>query len=140
MINKIDHIGILVSDIDANTSLFDLLGLEIGTVEHVPEFGVDIAFIRVGESLVELIEPVERGSSIAADLRSVDNDAFIHHVAYRVDNIETQLDALRAEGIPLADEEPRQGAGDARVAFLAQRAANGVRVELVEREFDVVLD
>lgn len=140
MINKIDHIGILVEDIDANTSLFDLLGLEIGTVEHVPEFGVDIAFIRIGESLIELIEPVEKGSSIAADLQAVDDDAFIHHIAYRVDNIEAQLDALRAEGVPLADEEPQQGAGNSRVAFLAQRAANGVRIELVEREVDVVLD
>jgi methylmalonyl-CoA/ethylmalonyl-CoA epimerase len=140
MITQIDHLGILVEDIDANTSLFELLGLEIGTVEHVPEFGVDIAFIRVGESLIELVEPVESESSIAADLRAVDDDAFLHHVAYRVDDIEAQLDALRDEGVPLADEEPRQGAGDARVAFLAQCAANGVRIELVERESDVTFE
>lgn len=134
MITKIDHIGILVTDIDMNTSLFELLGLEIGTVEHVAEFGVDIAFIRVGESLVELVEPVDQDSNITADLQASDDDAFIHHVAYRVDDIEAMLNALQAEGVQLADEEPRQGAGDARVAFLDQQAANGVRIELVERE------
>lgn len=138
MISKIDHIGILVTDINANTSLFELLGLEIGTVEHVAEFDVDIAFIRVGESLVELVEPVDQGSNIAADLQASNDNAFLHHVAYRVDDIEAMLDRLRTEGVLLADEEPRQGAGDARVAFLDQRAANGVRVELVERESEVL--
>lgn len=138
MITKIDHIGILVTDIDINTSLFELLGLEIGMVEHVVEFGVDIAFIRVGESLVELVEPVDQDSNIAADLQASDDDAFIHHVAYRVDDIEAMLDSLQAEGVRLADEKPRQGAGGARVAFLDQQAANGVQVELVERESEVL--
>lgn len=138
MITKIDHIGVLVTDIDMNTSLFELLGLEIGMVEHVVEFGVDIAFIRVGESLVELVEPVDRNSNIAADLQASDDDAFLHHIAYRVDDIEAMLDTLHAEGVRLADEEPRQGAGGARVAFLDQQVANGVRIELVERESEVL--
>jgi methylmalonyl-CoA epimerase len=140
MMSKIDHPGILVDDIDANKELFELLGLGIGTIERVPSFGVDIAFIRVGESLVELVEPVDPDSAIAADLAASARSAVLHHVAYRVDDLDAQLAALDGTGVPLADEEPRQGAGDATVAFLDRRAANGVRVELVERDGDVVLD
>lgn len=56
MVSKIDHLAILVDDIDQNRSLFERLGLEVGAVERVPEFGVEIVFIRTGESLVELVE------------------------------------------------------------------------------------
>lgn len=140
MVSKIDHLGILVDDIDANKELFELLGLSIGAVEHVPSFGVDIAFIGVGESLVELVEPVEEDSEIAADLVRTEETALLHHVAYRVEDIDAQLAKLRSAGVPLADEEPRTGAGGANVAFLEPWAANGVRIELVERESDLVFD
>lgn len=140
MVSKIDHIGILVADIEANVSLFELLGLEIGSIERVPEFGVRIAFIRVGETLVELVEPVDRHSPLADDLEEAAHSARLHHLAFRVDDIATRLETLRCAGVPLADETPRQGAGDAKVAFLDDRAANGVRVELVERNGDVTFD
>ncbi|MEF8822337.1 MAG: VOC family protein [Halovenus sp.] len=139
MVSKIDHLGILVEDINDNRELFDILGLAVGKVEHVPAFGVDIAFIRVGESLVELVEPVDQESAIAADLGATEQAALLHHVAYRVDDIEAQLAKLRAAGIGLADEEPRQGAGGASVAFLERQAASGVRIELVERDADLEL-
>jgi methylmalonyl-CoA/ethylmalonyl-CoA epimerase len=139
MVTKIDHLGILVDDIDDNRTLFELLDLTIGAIEHVPAFGVDIAFIRVGQSLVELVEPVDRNSAVAGDLDGTDQSALLHHVAYRVEDIETRLQNLRASGVTLADEEPRTGAGGAKVAFLDRRAANGVRIELVEREVDVTL-
>jgi methylmalonyl-CoA epimerase len=138
MISKIDHLSILVDEIEANRELFELLGLSVGTVEHVPAFGVDIAFIRVGESLVELVEPVDQDSGVAADLDGTPQSALIHHVAFRVDDIEAKLRELRSAGVTLADEKPREGAGGASVAFLDRQAGNGVRVELVERETDVV--
>ncbi|MEF8785392.1 MAG: VOC family protein [Haloarculaceae archaeon] len=140
MVSKIDHLGVLVDGIDANRELFELLGLEVGTIEHVPAFGVDIAFIRVGESLVELVEPVDRDTEIAADLDASPQSALLHHVAFRVDDIEAQLANLRGAGVALADEEPREGAGGASVAFLDRQAGNGVRVELVERESDLTFD
>jgi methylmalonyl-CoA/ethylmalonyl-CoA epimerase len=139
MISKIDHLGILVEDIDANRELFELLGLKVGTVEHVPAFDVDIAFIGVGESLVELVEPTNRDANIATDLEASPQSALLHHVAFRVDDIDSQLANLSGSDIALADEEPRQGAGGASVAFLDQKAGNGVRIELVERETDIVL-
>ena len=140
MIPKIDHLGIPVENIDYNRPLFDYFDLEIGTIEYVPEFGVEIAFIRVGESLIELVEPVDRNSDVAADLEATAQTASLHHVAYRVDDIATRLVELRTRRVPLADEEPRQGAGEGRVAFLDRRAANGIRIELVERDTDVTLE
>jgi len=105
----------------------------------VPSFGVAIAFIRVGESLVELVEPVDPTTALAAALEGADQTAMLHHIAFRVDDIEQRLGELQRAGVALADETPRQGAGDASVAFLERRAANGVRVELVEREGDLTI-
>ena len=140
MVLKIDHLGILVKDIDANRELFELLDLEVGTIEHVPAFGVEIAFLRVGESLVELVKPVDQDTEIATELEARPQSALLHHVAFRVDDIDAQLAKLRDAGVALADEKPRQGAGGASVAFLDRQAGNGVRIELVERESDVALD
>lgn len=140
MISKIDHVGILVDDIAVNTAPFEHLGLEIGSVERVPEYGVEIAFMRVGESLVELVEPVDQGGNIASDLERADGTALLHHIAFRVDDIEAKLAALRRSGVALADREPRSGAGGAQVAFLDQEGANGIRIEVVERDADVVLN
>ncbi|QFU84252.1 VOC family protein [Natronorubrum aibiense] len=134
MVSKIDHLGILVDDIEQNRVLFKQLGLEVGAIEEVPSFGVEIAFIRVGESLVELVEPVDPTTDLVADLEAADQTAMLHHIAFRVDDLESQLAELRSAGVALADETPRQGAGDASVAFLERQAANGVRIELVERE------
>lgn len=131
MITHIDHLGILVDDIENNVDIYDALGLEVGAIETVDDFGVRIAFIRVGETLVELVEPLDN------DLP--DNTATLDHVAYAVDDIVAALDSLKAQNIPLADEEPRPGAGESDVAFLEESAGNGVLIELVERHEPVEL-
>lgn len=125
MISHIDHIGILVDDIDNNVAIYESLGLDVGAIETVEDFGVKIAFIRVGEALVELVEPLDN------DLPA--NTAELDHIAYAVDDIEAALDTLKAQDVPLADEEPRPGAGQSDVAFLKAEAGNGVVFELVER-------
>lgn len=134
---KIDHLGILVDDIDTSKKVFEHLGLDVGIVESVPEFGADIAFIGVGGSLIELVEPVDEESELVSGLKTADHSALLHHVAFRVADIESRLAELRDAGVPLADEPPRQGAGEALVAFLDRRAAEGVRIELVERDADI---
>lgn len=136
-VDSVDHLGVLVGDVDEAATVYEALGLSVGAVERVPDFGVRIAFIRAGESLVELVEP-EPGTDLVADLPDRWG-ATLHHVAFRVADVESQLDALREAGVPLADEEPRPGAGDASVAFLDRRAGNGVRIELVERHSPVSL-
>lgn len=134
MVQKIDHIGILVSDLAEQCAIYEELGMEIGTVEKNEGFGVDIAFIPVGGTLVELIEPLSEESELWPDLAAVEDDAFLHHVAYRVADIDQRLADLKDRGIPLADEEARPGGVGARIAFIDSSAFGGVAVELVERD------
>lgn len=140
MVSKIDHIGILVDDITDNRQIFEVLNIDIESIEHVPEFGVEIAFIKAGESLIELVEPVDRNSDLASDLETTAQTALLHHIALRVNDIETRLAELRNADVPLADEMPRQGAGNAKVAFLERQAANGVRIELIERDSEITFE
>lgn len=140
MVQKIDHIGILVADLAAQCATYEEFGMEIGLVESNDEFGVEIAFLPVGESLVELIEPLDDDSELWADIQSADGDALLHHVAYRVADIDQRLAALKDRGVPLADEEPRPGGAGARIAFLDAPAFGGVSIELIERDADLTFD
>lgn len=129
MISHIDHVGIEVDDIERNVDIYEALGLDVGVVETVDDFDVKIAFIRVGSTLVELVEPLDR--------ELPEDTARLDHIAFAVDDIVESLASLTAQDIPLADEEPRPGAGESEVAFLEERAGNGVLIELVERFEDV---
>ena len=140
MIEKIDHIGILVSDLESQCALYEELGMTVGTIETVEGFGVEIAFLPVGGSLVELIEPIDLDTELAAALAAAPGEAFLHHVAYRVSDIDEQLAELKAKGIPLADEEPRPGGAGARIAFVDDSAFGGVAIELIERESDLTFE
>jgi len=125
----IDHIGIAVRDIDSALGFYtEVLGLEAGGREEVPGGGLTVAFIRVGESKVELLEPAGPESSVAKFLES--RGEGIHHVCFRVDDIEAALERARAAGYRLIDEKPRKGAGGARIAFLHPKTLSGVLVEL----------
>jgi len=129
---KIDHIGIAVKSADAGAKFWtDALGIGCEGAETVAEQGVSTAFFPVGESELELLEPVSADSPVAKFLEKKGEG--IHHIALRVDNIEAALDELKRKGIQLIDEKPRHGAGGARIAFLHPKATGGVLVELCER-------
>ena len=129
---KIDHLGIAVNSIDEGKSLWtDMLGLAFEGSETVEEQKVTTAFFPVGESEVELLESTAPDGPIAKFLEKKGQG--IHHVAFRVENIEEALEELKEKGIKLIDEKPRKGAGGARIAFLHPKATNGVLVELCER-------
>jgi len=128
----LDHIGIAVEKIDAALPVWEgVLGLSLHGVEDVAEQKVKTAFLPLGESEIELLEPTDPegpiGKFIAAKGQGV------HHVAFRVANIEETLAELKAKGVRLIDETPRYGAGGARIAFLHPKATGGVLVELCER-------
>lgn len=125
MLSHIDHLGILVDDIDRNVDIYETLGLEVGAIETVEDFDVKIAFIRIDNTLVELVEPLD--NDLPEDYAELD------HIAFAVDDLESALATLKEHDVPLADEEPRPGAGESIVAFLEAEAANGVVIELVER-------
>ncbi len=128
----LDHIGIAVEKIDAALPVWEgVLGLALHGIEEVAEQKVKTAFMPFGEGEIELLESTDPegpiGKFIAAKGQGV------HHVAFRVANIEEALAELKAKGVRLIDETPRYGAGGARIAFIHPKATGGVLVELCER-------
>jgi methylmalonyl-CoA/ethylmalonyl-CoA epimerase len=126
---KIDHLGIAVPSLDAAVLAYEALGFAVESTHAVPTEKVRAAFLPVGESRLELLEPTDPSSVIA---RFLEKRSGLHHVCVLVDDIEAALAELKARGVALIDESPRPGAGGCRVAFLHPRAANGVLLELKE--------
>jgi methylmalonyl-CoA/ethylmalonyl-CoA epimerase len=130
---KVDHIGIAVKSIDTAKVLYgDLLGLTHAGSETVAEQKVTTAFFPVGDTEVELLESTSPEGPIAKYLEKKGEG--VQHIAFRVENIEEALSELKAKGIQLIDEQPRRGAGGAKIAFLHPKSTFGVLVELSERE------
>ena len=131
MIRRVNHIGIAVKDIDSAAKVYaDAFGLKVQDVEVMEAAGVKIALIPVGESKIELVEPTDPEGKIARFIE--EKGEGLNHLAFEVSDIEAVLDSLKAKGVPLVDEEPRSGAGGARIAYLQPAAAGGVSLELVE--------
>ena len=129
---KIDHIGIATSAIDEALGLWrDTLGLELDTTEEVAEQGVRVAMLPIGETHIELLEPLHEGSPVGKFLAK--RGPGIHHVAVRVADINESLAKLKDKGVRLIDESPRVGARGCLVAFVHPASANGVLLELVQR-------
>jgi methylmalonyl-CoA/ethylmalonyl-CoA epimerase len=126
---KIDHLGIAVPGLDAAVRAYEALGFAVESTHVVPTEKVRAAFLPVGESRLELLEPTDPSSVIA---RFLEKRSGLHHVCVLVDDIEAALAELKARGVALIDESPRPGAGGCRVAFLHPRAAGGVLLELKE--------
>jgi methylmalonyl-CoA/ethylmalonyl-CoA epimerase len=130
---KIDHLGIAVNSIDEGKKFWsDVLGLEYEGAETVEAQKVTTAFFPVSESEVELLESTSPDGPVAKYIEK--RGAGIQHVAFRVADIDAALAELKEKGVKLIDQEPRIGAGGARIAFLHPKATGGVLVELCERE------
>ena len=128
---KVDHIGIATSKLDEALSVWrDTLGLSVDSTEEVSEQGVRIAMLPIGETHIELLEPLSDDSPVGKFLQK--RGPGIHHIAIRVTNIRTALSELKAKGARLIDETPRVGAKGCLVAFIHPSATNGVLLELVE--------
>lgn len=129
MLKQIDHIGIAVKNLNETVAFYhDVMGLEVSAAEEFN--GMKIAFLRIGESELELLEDMTPDGAIARFVAK--RGEGIQHVAYRVENIEQALDEMRAKGLKLIDERPRPGARRARVAFLHPTSTKGVLIEFVE--------
>jgi len=134
-LSKVDHIGILVRDIETSMRLYtDVFGLKPALVETNEAYNVRIAFIPLGEVLIELVEPLGRGP---LQERLDKCGEGIDHIAFKVDDIEKALAEVKAAGVPLADERPKPGGAGARVAFLQREGANNVSIELKEGGADI---
>ncbi len=129
--DAIDHVGIAVSDLEAAVALHrDVLGMVLVHRETLAEQGVRAALLDVGDSHVELLEPLDGDGAVARFLAR--RGPGLHHVAYRVADIEAALASLSAAGTRLIDARPRDGIRGSRVAFLHPFATGGVLTELVQ--------
>ena len=128
---KIDHIGIATRELSEALGFWrDALGLDVVEIEEVAEQGVRVAMLPIGETRVELLEPLSEASPVAKFLEK--RGAGVHHIAVRVDDIRATLEHLKKQGLRLIDETPRVGAGGCLVAFIHPSSAQGVLLELVE--------
>ena len=126
---KLDHIGIAVRSLES-AKIYQDLGLTIEHVETVETQRVKTAFLSVGDSNLELLEPTSPDSPIAKFIEK--RGEGIHHICLRVDDLEAHLERLKAAGYRLINEAPVPGAHGCRVAFLHPSAGNGVLIELSE--------
>jgi methylmalonyl-CoA epimerase len=130
-LTDIDHVGIAVSDLEAAGDEYRrLLGVEPSHRERVEDQGVEEVLFAVGSSYVQLLGALGPDTPVGRFLKT--RGPGMHHVAYRVDDIEAALDHLRAEGARLVDERPRPGSRDTLVAFVHPSSVGGVLVELVQ--------
>ena len=129
--NQIDHVGIAVDDLEAAVARYRvLLGAEPSHRETVADQGVEEVLFPVGGSFVQLLGALAPDTPVGAFLAK--RGPGMHHVAYRVDDLEAELAALRSSGAHLIDEVPRAGSRNTLIAFVHPRATGGVLVELVE--------
>jgi methylmalonyl-CoA epimerase len=127
---KLDHIGIVVRDIKPALEVYETaLGLPLKEVAEVPDQQVRVAFLRLGESNIELVQPISDNSGIAKYLEK--RGEGIHHICIEVEDIEAALSRLRDHGVQLIDQQPRQGA-HGQVAFIHPKGTHGVLLELIE--------
>ena len=132
-IKNIDHIGIAVKSIEQAGKFYtDVLGLDIEDIETVAEQKVNVAFIPITDSEVELLESVEPDGPVAKYIEK--RGEGIQHIAFRVDDINQSLAELKEKGVRLIDQTPRHGAGGAKIAFIHPKETNGVLVEICERD------
>ncbi|HDS16491.1 MAG TPA: methylmalonyl-CoA epimerase [Proteobacteria bacterium] len=132
MLQKIDHIGIAVKDLEETAKFYrDMLGLEFHGIEEVPEQKVRVAFFAIGETHIELVCPTSADSAVAKHLEKKGEG--IHHICYATDDIVAELKGLKEKGAKLVDEEPRCGAHGAKIAFVHPKTSNGVLTELSQK-------
>jgi methylmalonyl-CoA/ethylmalonyl-CoA epimerase len=132
MVKKVDHIGIAVKSLDESLSFYtDILGLPLESIEEVPSQRVKVAFIPVGETRLELLEPTSTDSPIAKFIEK--RGEGIHHIALGVESIEARIKEMQENGIKMIDNEPRPGAHGTKVAFLHPKSTGGVLYEFCEK-------
>jgi methylmalonyl-CoA/ethylmalonyl-CoA epimerase len=129
--NKIEHIGIAVKDINASNTLFEkLFGESHYKIEDVESEGVKTSFFKVGNNKIELLEATSEDSPLAKFINKKGEG--VHHIAFAVDNINAEVKRLQSEGFVIINEKPKKGADNKLVVFLHPKSTNGVLIELCQ--------
>lgn len=133
LIKKIDHIGIAVRSIEDSLKLYiDVLQLELIGVETVESEQVKVAFIKAGETKLELLEPMSDDSPVAKFIEKKGEG--IHHIALGVESIEERIQYMKEHGIQMIHEQSKPGAGGAQIAFMHPKSTGNVLLELCEKK------
>ena len=128
---KIEHIGIAVKNLESATILFSkLFGKQSYKSEKVEREGVTTSFFQMGETKIELLEASNPASPIAKFIEKKGEG--IHHIAYEVEDIKTEMNRLENEGFQLLSKEPQKGADNKMICFLHPKSTNGVLIELCQ--------
>ncbi len=131
MLDRIDHIGVAVSDLESAISLYgDILGMPLVHRETIETQGVEAVMLGVGDQHVELMRPLEEDSPVGRFIASRGDG--LHHVAYAVGDISAALQRLKDSGVELIDAEPRPGMLGSQIAFLHPESTGRVLIELVQ--------
>ncbi|MEM9660332.1 MAG: methylmalonyl-CoA epimerase [Planctomycetota bacterium] len=130
-VKAINHIGIAVRSIDEERPFYEgSLGARFEGLEEVADQKVRVGFFRVGDVRLELLEPTDASSTVAAFIEK--RGPGLHHVAYTVEDIETRMAELQASGVRMIDQSPRSGAHQTKIAFVHPKSSGGVLTELCE--------
>ncbi len=130
-VKSLNHVGIAVRSIDDQRAHYEgTLGAQFEGVEEVPSQKLRVAFFRINDVRLELLEPTDPASPIAKFLES--RGEGLHHLAFTVENIQGRIDELKAEGLRMIDDAPRQGAHHMQIAFVHPNSTHGVLTELCQ--------
>ena len=131
MVSKIDHIGIAVNSIDEQLPYYrDMLGLKVEKVETVESEGVKVCFIKVGDTHIELLEPINETSPIKKFLEK--NGQGVHHIAYSSDDVVKTMFDMKGKDFKLLNEQPKEGAGGKLICFIHPKSTFGVLTEICQ--------
>jgi methylmalonyl-CoA/ethylmalonyl-CoA epimerase len=129
---SLDHIGIALDDFSQVEKILKLLGWEAQEMEEIPEQKVKVLPFLCEDNQIELLTPMSTNSPIAKFLET--KGSGIHHLAFKVENIEEMIDNLKSTGIRMIDEIPRIGAGGKKIAFIHPKSSGGILIELVSEK------
>ena len=132
-ISHIEHLGIAVKSLEESIPYYEkVLGLECYSIEEVPDQKVRTAFFKVGQTKIELLEPMSEDSTVAKFIENKGEG--VHHIAFAVKGIEDALAEAEADGVRLIDKTPRAGAEGLTIAFLHPKSTGGVLTEFCENK------
>ncbi|MCA0982824.1 methylmalonyl-CoA epimerase [Halobacillus yeomjeoni] len=130
---KIAHIGIAVENLEEAMAFYEKsLGVSAESIEKVPMDHVEVAFLKVGETMLELIQPLNEKSPVFTFIQK--RGQGIHHIAFEIEDLQRRIDILQNEGIRMIDNSPRRGAGGHDVAFAHPSSSYGVLLEYVQSQ------
>lgn len=131
--NKIEHLGIAVHDLEVSNALFEkILGVPHYKIEEVASEGVKTSFFKAGPNKIELLQALDDNSPVAKFLAK--RGEGVHHIAFAVDDIVAEIERLTHEGFTVLNKIPKKGADNKLVAFLHPKGTNGVLIELCQKD------